>query len=48
MVCKDVMVFRVFIVIFCLEPTLRKDTWMRTASLNVMVIFLESGILKVT
>ena len=33
---------------FCLEPTVRKDTWMRTTSVTVMVIFFESVILKVT
>ena len=33
---------------FCLEPTVRKDTWMRTISVTVMVILFESSILKVT
>ena len=34
---------------FCLEPTVRKDTWrMRTTSVTVMVIFFKIGILKVT
>ena len=43
------MVFRVFFCCyFCLEPTVRKNTWMRTTSVTVMVIFFESGILKVT
>ena len=32
------MVFRVFIFI-CLKPTVRKDIWMRTTSVTVMVIF---------
>ena len=36
---KNIMVYRVFIFIFCLEPTLGKDTWMRATSTNVMVIF---------
>ena len=31
-----------------LEPMVRKHTCMRTTSMAVMVIFLESGILKVT
>ena len=36
----NAMVFRVFIFIFfCLEPTLRKDTWMRVISATVMMIF---------
>ena len=37
----DIMVFCVFIFIyfFCLEPTLRKDTWKRATSATVMVIF---------
>ena len=39
---------RVFCYYFCLEPTVRKDTWMRTTSVTVMVVFFESGILKVT
>ena len=37
------MVFRVFIFIyllfFCLEPMARKDTWMRTTSVTVIVIY---------
>ena len=33
------MVFCVFIFIFCLEPTLGKDTWMRASSATVMVFF---------
>ena len=33
---------------FCLEPTVRKDTWMRTISVTVMVILFEISILKVT
>ena len=33
---------------FCLEPTVRQDTWMRTTSVTVMVILFESSILKVT
>ena len=40
------MVFRVFIFIFilfyfifCLEPTVRNNTWMRASSITVMVIF---------
>ena len=36
----DAMVFRVFIFIFCLETTLRKDTWMRATFATVVVIFL--------
>ena len=39
---------RVYCYYFYLEPTVRKDTWMRTASVTVMVTFFESGILKVT
>ena len=40
---EDNMVFCVFIVIFCLEPTVRKDTWrMRTTSVTVMVIFFQN------
>ena len=39
---------RAFCYYLCLEPTVRKDTWMRTTSVTVMVIFFESGILKVT
>ena len=42
------MVSRVLIFIFCLEPTLEKDTWMRVTSATVMVIFFGSAILKVT
>ena len=33
---------------FCFEPVLRKDTWIRTASVIATVIFFESGILNVT
>ena len=33
---------------FCLERTVRKETWMRMTFVTVMVIFFESGILKVT
>ena len=33
---------------FCLETTVRKDTWMRMTSVTVMVILLEDSILKVT
>ena len=33
---------------FCLEPTVRKDTWMRTISVTVMIILFESSIVKVT
>ena len=33
---------------FCLELTVRKDTWVRTTCITVTVIFFESGILKVT
>ena len=36
---EDAMVFCVFIFIFCLEPTLGKDIWMRATSPTVMVIF---------
>ena len=39
---------RVHCYYFCLEPTVTKDTWMRTTSVTVMVIFFKSGILKVT
>ena len=31
-----------------LEPTVRKDTWMQTTSVTVMVIVFENSILKVT
>ena len=33
---------------FCLESTVRKDTWMRTTSINVIVILFESSMLNVT
>ena len=33
---------------FCLEPTVRKDAWMRPTSVTVIAFFFESGILKVT
>ena len=45
---EDSMVFRIFIfffcfcfcfVLFCLEPTVRKDIWIRTTSVTVTVIF---------
>ena len=39
---------RVYCYYFYLEPTVRKDNWMRTASVTVMLIFFKSGILKVT
>ena len=39
---------RVYFHYFYLELTVGKDTWMRTASVTVMVPFFESGILKVT
>ena len=39
---------RVYCYYFCLELTVRKDTWVRTTCVTVMVIFVESGILKVT
>ena len=39
---------RVYCCYFCLEPTVRKDTWMSTTSVTVMVVFFEKGILKVT
>ena len=39
---EDVMVSRVFIFIFCLEPTLGKDTWLGTTSATVMVIFSKA------
>ena len=46
---EDDMVFRVFIVInFVQNKTVKKDTWRRMTSVTVMVIFFESGILKVT
>ena len=38
---------RVYCYYFYLEPTIRKDTWMRTDSVTIMVMFFESGILKV-
>ena len=41
-------ILRVHRYYFCLEPTVRKDTWMRTTFVNVMVILFESSILKVT
>ena len=33
---------------FGLEPTVRKDSWMRMTSVTAMVILFESNILKVT
>ena len=33
---------------FCLEPTVRKGTYMRTTSVPVMVIFFENGILNLS
>ena len=33
---------------FCIEQTVRKDTWIRTTSVTVMVILFESSIPKVT
>ena len=33
---------------FCLEPTVRRDAWLRTTSVTVMVILFERNILKVT
>ena len=33
---------------FGLEPTVRKDTWMRMTSVTAMIIFFEYGFLKVT
>ena len=46
---EDDMVFRVFIVVnFVQNKTVKKDTWRRMTSVTVMVIFFESGILKVT
>ena len=41
-------ILRVHRYYFCLEPKARKDTWMRTTSVTVMVILFESSILKVT
>ena len=42
------MVFHVSIFIFCLETTLQENSWMRTTSVAVVVIFFfESAILKV-
>ena len=41
-------ILRVHRYYFCLEPTVRKDTWMRKTSINVTVILFESSILKVT
>ena len=38
---EDAMVFRVFIFIFCFEPSLGKDISMRATSTTVMVIFLK-------
>ena len=38
--CESVIVFRIFIFIFlCLETTARKNTWMRTTFVTLMVIF---------
>ena len=37
--CEDAMVFHVFIFIFCLGPTLRKDTQVAATSDTVTVIF---------
>ena len=42
------MFFRVFVFIFCLEPTLRNDIWMRAPSPSVMILFFQNVILKVT
>ena len=39
---------RVYCCYFCLEPTVRKDTWMSTTSVTVMVVFFEKSILKIT
>ena len=36
---------RIYCYYFCLEPTVKKGTWMRTTSVPVMVIFFENGIL---
>ena len=36
---EDTMVFGKFIFIFCLEPTIRKDTWMNTTSVTVVAFF---------
>ena len=33
---------------FCLEPAVRKETWMKTTFVTVVVILFESSILKVT
>ena len=36
---KDAMVFCIFILTFCLKQSVRKDIWMRTTSVTVVVIF---------
>ena len=41
---EDHMVLRVYY--FCLEPTVTKDTWIRTTSITVMVIFLKVAFWK--
>ena len=38
---EDTMVSGKFIFIFCLEPTIRKDTWMNTTSVTVMFFFFS-------
>ena len=45
---EDDMVFRSLLLLLFLERTVRKNTWLRTASVTVMIMFFESGILKVT
>ena len=37
---EDSMVFHELIfTFFCLEPTVRKDTWMRTTSITVLALW---------
>ena len=46
---EDIMVFRVLIFIylfFCLELMVRKDTWMSTTSVNIMVNFSKVAFWK--
>ena len=33
------LLFFIFLLFFCLEPTLRKDTWMGTSSVTVLAVF---------
>ena len=46
---ENFMVFREFIFVLffvCLKPTVRKDTWMRTTFVTVMVMFLKGTFWK--